>query len=302
VTHDARRATRRRFSPIGFSQRVRLEWLERTANLVLAGNDEASIYNALQELLEDKLSVGRSVDESSVQPPASRKSNLRTHDARRMTLRRICRGNRDKAITILMKVWVRPPRDLHPLQREGLKLLSHLPREDHIAIHWGMAMAVYPFWGAVAAHVGRLLRLQGTAAHAQVRRRVMEQYGQRPTVKDAVRRVLRSMVDWGVLNDARAHAARRSDGPYVPGLSLTIDQVELIAWLAEAFLHAHPNSSIDLRTVLDSTSLFPFRLSPISAAHLVAVSGRLDVLRHGLDQDLIMLRTESLPAAKGDGS
>jgi len=124
-----------RLTQIGFSQRVRLEWLERTANLVLAGNDEASIYNALQELLEDKLSVGGNAK----------------------------RGNREKVITILMKIWVRPPRDLHPLQREGLKLLSHLPREDHIAVHWGMAMAVYPFWGAVAAHVGRLLRLQGTA-------------------------------------------------------------------------------------------------------------------------------------------
>ena len=60
--------------------------------------------------------------------------------------------------------------------------------------------------------------------------------------------------------------------------------------LAEAFLHAHPNGSVALRTVLDSRSLFPFRLSPISAAHLVAVSGRIDVLRHGLDDELIMLK------------
>jgi len=78
--------------------------------------------------------------------------------------------------------------------------------------------------------------------------------------------------------------------------------VEVIAWLAEAFLHAHPNGSVALRTVLDSTSLFPFRLSPISADHLVTASKRLDVLRHGLDQELIMFRTESLPAAKGGGS
>src|SRR5690606_1908787 len=257
-----------RLTQIGFSQRVRLEWLERTANLVLAGNDEASIYNALQELFEDKLSVGGNAK----------------------------RGNREKVITILMKIWVRPPRDLHPLHREGLKLLSHLPREDHIAVHWGMAMAVYPFWGAVAAHVGRLLRLQGTAAASQVQRRVREQYGGRGTVSRAARRVLRSFVDWEVLKETS------EKGVYPAGLSLAIAQVEVIAWLAEAFLHAHPNASVALRTVLDSTSLFPFRLSPVSAAHLVAVSGRLDVLRHGLDQDLIMLRTESLPAAKGGGS
>jgi len=79
-------------------------------------------------------------------------------------------------------------------------------------------------------------------------------------------------------------------GIYTSGLLLAIDRVALIAWLAEAFLHAQPSGSAALRTVLDSPSLFPFRLTPISPAHLITASERLDVLRHGLDQDLIMLR------------
>lgn len=257
-----------RVASIGFSQRVRLEWLEKTANLVLAGNDEASIREVLEGLLKDKLSVGGNAE----------------------------RNNREKTITILMKIWVRPPHDLYPLHREGLELLSRLPYEDHIAVHWGMTMAVYPFWGAVAAHVGRLLRLQGTAAASQVQRRIREQYGERDTVSRAARRVLRSFVDWGVLKETS------EKGIYTSGLSLPIAQAEVIAWLAEALLHAHRGGSVALRAVLDSTSLFPFRLSPISAEHLAAVSGRLEVLRHGLDQDLIMLRTGSLPAAKGHGS
>jgi len=258
----------RRHSQIGLDRLVRLKWLQQTAYLLLAGNEAPAVKAALQEELRGSF----------------RSENTKV------------RGSLDKTITILMKIWVRPPHDLQSLQREGLKLLSHLPREDHIAVHWGMAMAVYPFWGGVAAHVGRLLRLQGTAAASQVQRRVREQYGERDTVSRAARRVLRSFVDWEVLKETS------EKGIYTSGLSLAIAHVELIAWLAEAFLHAHPNGSVALRTVLDSTSLFPFRLSPISAAHLVAVSGRLDVLRHGLDQDLIMLRTESLPAAKGGGS
>jgi len=124
-----------RYSQIGLDRLVRLKWLERTAYLVLAGNEAPAMKAALQEELQ-----GAFLSNSTK-----------------------IRGSLDKTLTILMKIWVRPPRDLHPLQREGLKLLSHLPREDHIAVHWGMAMAVYPFWGAVAAHVGRLLRLQGTA-------------------------------------------------------------------------------------------------------------------------------------------
>lgn len=197
------------------------------------------------------------------------------------------RGNREKIITILLKVWLNVPPELNALRVDGLELLKRLPRTDRIAVHWGMAMAVYPFWGAVAAHVGRLLRLQGTAAAAQVQRRLREHYGERDTVSRAARRVLRSFVDWGVLKETA------EKGVYGQGVSRAIDHPQLIAWLVEAFLHAHPNGSVALRTVLDSTSLFPFRLSPMSADHLVAVSGRLDVLRHGLDQDLIMLRKVS---------
>lgn len=244
-----------RMTQIGFSQRIRLEWLERTANLVLAGNDEESIYSTLQELLEDKLSIGGDAE----------------------------RGNREKAITILMKLWVRPPSDLHSLQREGLKLLSHLPREDHIAVHWGMAMAVYPFWGAVAAHVGRLLRLQGTAAAAQVQRRLREHYGERDTVSRAARRVLRSFVDWGLLKETS------DKGVYTQGTSRAIDRPQVVAWLVEAFLHGHSSPSVLLGTVFNSASFFPFRLAHLSADHLAAASPRLEVLRHALDQDLIML-------------
>ena len=47
-----------RHRQVGFSQRVRLEWLERTANLVLAGNTEQDTIAGLQAFLQDKISVG----------------------------------------------------------------------------------------------------------------------------------------------------------------------------------------------------------------------------------------------------
>ncbi len=232
---------------------------------MLAGNDDAAIYHDLQELLKDKLSIGGNAK----------------------------RSNREKVITILMKIWVRPPHELLPLQREGLNLLAQLPREEHIAIHWGMTMAAYPFWSNVAAQVGRLLRLQGSVTAGQVQRRVRKHYGERDTVSRAVQRVLRSFVDWEVLK-----ALSAAKGIYTAGLTRTIDQVEVIAWLAEAFLHAYPHGSVVLRSLLDATSLFPFHLSYVPAAHLVAACDRIDVLRHGLDQDLVMLRPERLLVAQ----
>ena len=160
-----------RFKQIGISQRIRLEWLEKTANLVLAGNDRNMIINELQLLLKNSLSVGGSA----------------------------VRGNREKAITILTKIWVNPAKEVDELREASLDLLRELSPSMHMALHWGMTMAAYPFWAAVAAQVGRLLKLQGTVAPLHVQRRIREQYGERETVSRATRRILRTFVDWKVL-------------------------------------------------------------------------------------------------------
>jgi hypothetical protein len=252
----------RRIDQIGFSQRVRLEWLEKTANLVLAGNDKVAVNEALQELLKDKVSVGGQAN----------------------------RGNREKIITILMKTWLTVPIELESLCIEGLELLKRVVQRDHLAIHWGMVMAAYPFWSGVATQTGRLLRLQGSAAAAHVQRRVREQYGERETVSRATRRVLRSYLDWGVLQETSAK------GIYSAGATIAVDDSRQIAWMAEASLHACANGSVPLKVLIDSPSLFPFRIKPVYAESLVASSSRLDLLRHGLDDNLVMLRK---PTSKG---
>ena len=48
----------RRDAEIGFSQRIRLQWFEHTARLILAGNDKADINDSLQVLLRERVSVG----------------------------------------------------------------------------------------------------------------------------------------------------------------------------------------------------------------------------------------------------
>ena len=179
-----------RETQIGFSQRMRLEWFDQTTNLLLAGNDKALINDSLQHLLRDRVSVGG----ESV------------------------RGNREKVITILLKTWITVPPELEKLRDEGLHILPSLAREDRIAIHWGMALAAYPFWGAVATQAGRLLRLQGTAAAAHVQRRIREEYGERETASRATRRVLRSFIDWGVLNETH------DKGVYVQGKQFSIEE------------------------------------------------------------------------------
>lgn len=244
---------------IGIDRIIHISWLEQTSRLLLDDNDRDAIDKTLQDLLKDNLSGGK---------PG-------------------VRGSREKTITILMKIWNNVPLELEAVRNDGLELLKTLPREDKMVVHWGMTMAVYPFWAAVAANTGRLLRLQGTAAIAHVQRRVREQYGERETVSRAVQRVIRSFVIWNVLSETK------EKGIYSQGRTCSIDDPRLISWLVEASLYARSNGSAAIKDLLDSTSLFPFRLLHMRAEHLVSMSPRLDLLRHGLDDALVMLRQES---------
>jgi hypothetical protein len=264
-TGQNHQAVRDRRGQVGFSQRVRLEWLEQTTNLILAGNNKSEVNDALQELLKDKVSVGGQA----------------------------VRGNREKIITILLKTWVTVPGELKALCDDGLDLLKCVPLSDHLVIHWGMVTAVYPFWSEVAIQVGRLLRLQGSAAAAHVQRRVREQYGERETVSRAARRALRSFLDWGVLQESG------SKGIYTSGTTLSVQNPRLIAWLTEAGLRAREGGSAPLRDLLESPGFFPFRIKPIQADSIRDASPRLDILRHGLNDDLVMLPLRKTVTKRG---
>jgi hypothetical protein len=111
-----------------------------------------------------------------------------------------------------------------------------------------------------------------------------EQYGERETVSVATKRVLRSFVDWGVLRDTE------SDGIYSAGIITPVQDLRLTAWVTEAVLRASANDSVLLRDVVNSPGLFPFRIEFVSAASIRTVSQRLDVLRQGLDEDVVMLK------------
>lgn len=244
---------------IGFSQRVRVEWLEYAAELVMIGKNPKEVQGALQEMLRDQLSVGGSAQ----------------------------RGNREKAITIIMKTWSSVSKELEPLRDEALGLLRVLPRQEHLVLHWGMCSATYPFWAAVADVTGRLLRLQHEAAASQIQRRVKEQYGERETVARAARRVIRAFGDWGVL------AEGDKKGVYLPGRTISSKNAALALWMLEAILHAIPSGSLTLDSVRQLPSMFPFELT-WPRVNAIDASPRLQVWRQGMADDIVELRVRDL--------
>ncbi|NOQ23462.1 MAG: hypothetical protein GQ565_12555 [Candidatus Aegiribacteria sp.] len=241
---------------IGIDRFIRLKWLEYTSDFVLAGNDEKAVKEELERLISSAFDCSSSSK----------------------------RGSLSKTLTILLKTWVRVHPDIYSLRDSGLDLIQKTENTNHIAFHWGMITAAYPFWGAVAEQTGRLLRLQGNVTKNQIQRRLREQYGERETVSRTVGRVLQSFVDWSVLCETSGK------GIYSQGCTYSVDNPKIISWLIEADLHRRSSGSASIRELLTCTSLFPFCLKQLPAEHLVAMSPRMNLLRHGLDDELVMLQ------------
>lgn len=248
-------------SYIGFDRIARLKWLQKAAYYVSFGEKEDSVRSFLLEELKRDFGLECVTK----------------------------RGSLDKTLSILMRIWVKVPESLKSFRNDGLKLLSELPGNLNIAVHWGMVMAVYPFWGVVAAHVGRLLRLQGTVSTFQITTRIIQEYGQRPTVRDALRRILSSMLDWGVLSRIKGENGGFIRGIYRGGIIVESDSPKLIAWLAEALIRSRGNKAITFDQFLSSPAFFPVKTKILSPTKLVNVSERLEILEHGLNQELLVL-------------
>ncbi|MBF0371565.1 MAG: hypothetical protein HQL52_19170 [Magnetococcales bacterium] len=239
---------------IGFSQRIQLSWMERTANLALAGMDRKEVTASLQEILQEKLSVGGTAQ----------------------------RGNREKAISILLRIWLTGCPQWPFIRDKGLELIRELPERQHLPIHWGMAMAVYPFFGAVAEATGRLLQLQETISSAQVQRRLRERYGERETVFRAARRVLRVFADWGVLEDTPTKGIYR-----LKEEKRFINSEAVSLWMVVARLAAGEGKPESIRTLTQHPSLFPFQIGMPSQKVLEAWDG-INVIHHGFDEKMMV--------------
>ncbi len=240
---------------IGYNRTVKLSWLDETLDLFLAGMSDADIYEALRERLKDELSVGSTAQ----------------------------RGSREKTITLLMKTWVRVPVPLRALREDGVHLLQGVRRSERLPLHWGMTMAVYPFWRVVADVTGRLFRLQGTAAPMQVQRRVKELLGEREAVARSARYVLRAFADWGVIVDST------QNGEYSPAPPFPVADSKLAVWLLEAAVVSASGGVSDFRSLVNGPCLFPFQIGRVVPEQL-AVSGRLEVMRHSLEETVVRVR------------
>lgn len=236
---------------IGFDRKLELEWLDLSAAKAAAG---ASTEEVKEYLLSSLDTLAYSGEASG--------------------------SARAKTVRVLLRVWGGVEPELKPLHDRSTELLPSIPPEQRIALHWAMMIAVYPFFADHAAVFGRLLQLQETVSAAQVKRRIAEQWGDRSTVMRTSRHVVRTMVAWGVIEDA-------GKGTYVRGGSPRPVAPEVAELLLEAVLLDSEQEALPMAKAIQHPALFPFQLRP--DIQQLRKSDRIQIYRQGLDSDFVML-------------
>jgi len=243
---------------IVFDRRVDIEWLDAAAAQIAAGAEVAEARAELFRLLDDQIAGGT-------------KRGLSCH----------------KTVGILSRAWITVAPEMVPLRDRAVRLLPSLEPPERVALHWSLLMAGFPFFGDLAATVGRLISLQGNFSSAQLTRRLRETWGDRSTMSTAAQRIVRSMVQWGVLNDSEKR------GNYIGSLQSITAQGELAELLLEGIL-INQGKALTIDQTIQHPAFFPFDIK--LRINRLRQSEQFDVHRQGMDTDVVELAAQlSIP-------
>lgn len=191
---------------------------------------------------------------------------------------------RTKTRTVLNRLWLQPRAELVDYADRGVAIFKTNPDAPVAALHWGMAVATYPFFGKVAELIGRLSVLQGDCASAEIHRRMSETYGEREGTYRMTNMVIQSQAGWGAVE-------RVEKGKRVVRLApAVVEDDALTAWLIEAALR-YANKPLAIASLQSQPVLFPFNLTQ-PLAYLVSNSEHLTVRSEGPGNRLINLRRQ----------
>ncbi len=97
--------------------------------------------------------------------------------------------------------------------------------------------------------------------------------------------MVRSFNAWGVLKDSKAKGCYEKVNP------LSVYDSRLTALMLESALYATPEAKGTLGLLLNNPAFFPFQLPVMACDSISQHSTVIEVVRYGLDDELLKLKT-----------
>ena len=159
----------------------------------------------------------------------------------------------DKTANVLTRLWLNSYPELAEYRAQGLAYYSETAPTDHLILHWGMSLAVFPLFRDVVIQMGRLFSIQGFFRREEIRSRLLEKYSNLGTLPRSINRIIQTMQDWKTIQ-------KQADGSYQAQIS-HIQSPSLEQWLITIAISSTPQKRILLNDLYRLPELFPFVLN-----------------------------------------
>ena len=203
---------------VGFTRIIRLPWLNKTIELVGESLEPAQMREELEVYLKFEISSDT---------------------------------NRRKTREILLLPWVAEDAALEALRPAALELAASHPYEL-LAVHWGMLVVAFPMFGDLVRLIGKMCEYQDEFTAAQLKLKILDEWGERSTVVKGSEKMLASLNAIGVIQ-------RVKQGRYVLAPRVDVDE-GLSLFLLHADMLAYQSGYRTYNELQALPELFPFVL------------------------------------------
>lgn len=232
---------------VGFERFVERDWLDKTAQWVIEDLSTKEIHARIDDYLAPY-----------IQGETSKR----------------------KTKNVLSGAWVKRNDLNSEFKATACRLFIAANTSEKLALHYGMMVASYPFFLKLSRILGRLFRLQNTVYTQEFNRRVVEQLGDRDSIKRAAARYLQSLNQWG-MTEAVNKAEIKTAKPF------RLNNSELVTWLYASVLFLSESHRLTMDDIFADPAFFPFDIA--HGTFNARVIPFLEVVQQGASGKLICL-------------
>lgn len=167
--------------------------------------------------------------------------------------------NRRKAREILTRIWYLSAEGAETFQEEGRKLIQKYP-EKLTEIGWCMTQLAYPVFLDISRLMGKMFEFEGTITTTQIRKKLLDEYGERATVDYATTKIISTMRELGGIGSSSVGKQTR--------VKIKVTNPEIVTFMTKAAMHLGGSSYYTFSALADFPFLFPFEYKPAKEALL----------------------------------
>lgn len=206
---------------VGLSRAIKVEWLNKTVELIKQGKTEAEIKSDLNEYLSYEITSP---------------TNLR------------------KTREILLAIWVRTPDEYKNIKTLALKLYETDTKciNKRVA-HWCMLLLTYPIFSDVCALIGKLVDIQDTFTTAWLKQKLFDLWGERTTLLHSSDKILQTLRYLGTIENEKVGVYKIISCDVSDDAARSLIALTILAINSKAYYEVSELSQVP--------QMFPFRYS-----------------------------------------